>query len=146
MRLLYSDGKPLDGRTIRLKDNYDRTVLQTEMIVEPALNHVFSTNGIRIYNAGAAPLELDGAYLSFSSNVAKWQRNAGCWQPSPTHIIPGWTTFSCAFPKISISPDHLMALEEFRGGPVPTNKINVKLVVFFGSKQAEAEFTIMPPR
>ena len=114
------------------------------MVVEPGPN--FSTNGIRIYNAGAGPLEPDGAYLSFSSNVAKWQRNAGCWQPSPTHIVPGWTTFSCSFARVPIPADHSAALDEFIGGPVPTNKMNVKLVVFNGSKQVEAEFTIMPPR
>ncbi len=141
--IIYLDSG-LNGKEITLTKSIDPTKRQLRMFIEPNFPSAFSVVGISARNEGSVSLEPDVTYLSFSGHVAKLQPNAGCWEPSPDRNIQGWTTFQCAFGRVSVSPGHLLSVPDFVGTPVPSAATKVRVAIVYGLNEARAEFMLRP--
>jgi len=115
------------------------------MFVDTNYQTMFTVTGISARNDSGVPLQPDVVYLSFDGPVQKWQTNSGPWELSPDRNIEGWATFRSSFPRGSIEPEHPLEIADFRGIPVPSAPLTVKVVLVYGLKEAKADFTLMPP-
>ncbi len=143
--ILYGNS-PLDSQTVILSKPQNPTRPVTQMYVWPIEKPtMFGVHAVVMRNAGDVALQPDAAYLSFDSEVQKWQLNSGLWEMSPDRNTPGWTTYRSGFSLAKLEADHAWPIADFVGTPIPNRPMRVRLTLVWGSKETTAAFTIMPP-
>lgn len=138
--IVFSD-KPLNKGKVTLARVFD-PIKQSQIYIDPNFPNLFGIRGVMARNDGPKPLQIDAAYLSFSTSVKKWQENSGVWYLSSGP--EGWTTFSEGFGVNSVQPGHPYPIGDFLGTPIPTTDIKVRLTLVYGSENTSADFTIAP--
>ena len=141
--VIYYNGRPLESQVVKLQSIGDRTRYQSRMYIDSTLGLV-AIVGISAKNRGPEPVQIEGALLSFSSQIQPTPQN-GAWQRPAEEVVPdGWTGYQTGFGLYSIGTGHSLQVPDFYGAPVPTKRIAVKLSVYHGSQVETAEFTIEP--
>ena len=142
---IWYQGKPLNGQVVTLTKLTDPTRRQVNMFVETNDPSLFNVIGIIVMNEGDKSLDPDTTVISFAGGIEKSQQNQGPWEPVPVERMQqGWTTYENeTLPRIEA--EHTVSVWAFRGTPVPTKPMQVRIRVAYGLKNVAAEFTLMPP-
>lgn len=140
---LYYRNAPLDGQRIPLARSIDATRIQSQFYVNPNNPSVFTMTGISVKNVGNVAEEPQIVYFSFPMRITPVPSNDG-WYPSSDQNPEGWTTFQGWFGLMSVRPGYSVSVQSFSGTPLPHEPTEAKVTVLYGSKEATAEFTILP--
>lgn len=138
-------GAPLDGQTVTLVKVEDPTRPVSQMIVEKNLPNTFSMVGIGVRNDTNTHALVDVVRISFDAPIRKAQENDASWRPvAAEDAVSGWTTYQ-SFLTGGVDAGHALSLWDFRGTPVPSQSVRVKVIASYGRRNATAEFTLKRP-
>lgn len=144
LRIVYQD-VALNGQTVTLVRPADPTKPVTRMIVEPNFPDAFTITGLGVRNDTNAHTLIDVVRISFDQPIKKFQANDASWRPvAEEDAVSGWTTYE-TFLTPGVDPGHSRGFWDFRGTPIPSKPVRVKIAVVYGRRHETAEFILKPP-